>query len=110
MLLSSPLIWFEGVLRLLGRACTFDDLEELSNIGAETHRRFFHVFVQHGAKQLKLETAAYERGDKDVLDKVEMLYAANGFPGCVVSTDCVRVVFILMKQNKNCVCALGFNI
>ena len=78
-----------GVLRLLGRACTFDDLEELSNIGAETHRRFFHVFVRRGAEQLKLETAPYECGDKDVLDQVERLYAANGFPGCVGSTDCV---------------------
>ena len=28
-----------GVFRMLGRACTFDDLEELSDISAETHRR-----------------------------------------------------------------------
>ena len=28
-----------GVFRMLGRACTFDDLEELTDISAETHRR-----------------------------------------------------------------------
>ena len=25
--------------RMLGRACTFDDLEELTDVSAETHRR-----------------------------------------------------------------------
>ena len=28
-----------GVFRMLGRACTFDDLEELTDVSAETHRR-----------------------------------------------------------------------
>ena len=90
-----------GTLRLLGRACTFDDLQELSNISAETHRRFFHVFVRRGAEQLEKENAAYERGDKDVLDQVERLYAANGFPGCIGSTDCVGVYYFVCARTMS---------
>ena len=37
-----------GVLRYLGRAVTFDDLEEHTGISEETHRRFFHI-VEFGS-------------------------------------------------------------
>jgi hypothetical protein len=35
-----------GVLRVLGRYVTFDDIEELNGISAETNRKFFHDFVR----------------------------------------------------------------
>ena len=37
-----------GSLRYLGRGWTFDDLEENTEIGQETFRRFFHKFIQFG--------------------------------------------------------------
>ena len=37
-----------GVLRYLGRAVTFDCLEEMTQISAEVHRTFLHIFVAEG--------------------------------------------------------------
>lgn len=34
------------MLRVLWRGVTFDDIEELSNVSAETHRTFYHKFVK----------------------------------------------------------------
>ena len=46
---SSPIeLLLLGSLRYLGRGIMFDDLEELTAISEETHRVFFHVFVQWG--------------------------------------------------------------
>lgn len=45
---SSPLeLMILGSLRYLGRGWTFDDLEEATAVGEESHRRFFHQFDFH---------------------------------------------------------------
>ena len=75
---------------MLGRACTFDCLEEYSNVSAEVHRLFFRIFCQHAAEKFVESCKAYERGDPTTLERIERLYAVNGLPGCVGSTDCVR--------------------
>jgi hypothetical protein len=50
---ASPLgLLLLGALRYLGRGLTFDDLEEYTAIGEETHRQFFHVFIKYGAETL----------------------------------------------------------
>ncbi|CAB9517844.1 Plant transposon protein [Seminavis robusta] len=41
-----------GALRYLGRGLTFDDLEEFTAINEETHRQFFHVFIEFGSTNL----------------------------------------------------------
>lgn len=41
-----------GAPRHLDRGPTFDDLEEFTSIGEETHRQFFHVFVKCGRETL----------------------------------------------------------
>ncbi|CAB9523595.1 Plant transposon protein [Seminavis robusta] len=41
-----------GALRYLGRGLTFDDLKEFTAINEETHRQFFHVFIQFGSSDL----------------------------------------------------------
>lgn len=41
-----------GTLRYLGRGFTFDDCEENTAISEETHRRFFHVFIEFGSTVL----------------------------------------------------------
>ena len=45
---SSPIeLMILGSLRYLGRGWTFDDLEEATAVGEESHRRFFHQFDFH---------------------------------------------------------------
>jgi hypothetical protein len=47
---SSPIkLMVLGALRYLGRGWTFDDLEESTAIHEETHRVFFHLFVEWGS-------------------------------------------------------------
>ena len=41
-----------GALRYLGRGWTFDDIEEATAIGKETHRIFFYQFIDYGSKVL----------------------------------------------------------
>ncbi len=46
---STPLeILVLGAFRYLGRAVTFDELEEQTGVSGETHRRFFHVYIEFG--------------------------------------------------------------
>jgi hypothetical protein len=35
-----------GAFRYLGRGWTFDDIEENTGISQETHRQFFHAFIE----------------------------------------------------------------
>jgi DDE superfamily endonuclease len=50
---SSPLeLLILGALRYLGRGWTFDDCEESTAIGEETHRVFFHEFIKIGSTVL----------------------------------------------------------
>jgi len=50
---SSPLeLLLLGSLRYLGRGWTFDDLREVTAISVETHRQFFHVFLEWGSVAL----------------------------------------------------------
>jgi hypothetical protein len=45
---SSPMsLLVLGALRYLGRGWTFDDIEESTAISEETHRQFFHVFIDY---------------------------------------------------------------
>jgi len=79
-----------GVLRKLGRACTFDDIEELTNIHEETHRVFFHKFVKMFAEELYAKWVHFPQDDvtlKYTLDG----YSRVGLPGCLFSADCTHV-------------------
>ena len=50
---SSPLcLLLLGVLRYIGRGWTFDNLEEITSINEETHRQFFHIFINWGSTSL----------------------------------------------------------
>jgi hypothetical protein len=40
-----------GTLRYLGREWTFDDLEEAMLIDEETHRQFFHHFIDEARQR-----------------------------------------------------------
>jgi hypothetical protein len=74
-----------GALRYLGRGFTFDDIEEATCIGEETHRRFFHAFVVWGSTVLFDEHVYGPRTNEEVASCISE-YAQAGFPGCIGST------------------------
>lgn len=89
--LASPIeLLLLGVLRYLGRGWTFDDLEEVTCIGKETHRRFFRLFVDYGKntlakKHIRMPTTAEEAEDSG------RQYANAGFHGAIGSTDATHI-------------------
>jgi membrane-bound metal-dependent hydrolase YbcI (DUF457 family) len=48
-----------GTFHYLGCGLTFDDLEEYTAINEETHRQFFHVFIEYGFTVLFNEFVKY---------------------------------------------------
>ena len=69
-------------------------------MSAETHRRFFTNFVKRAAALVRENCKLYEHGDAETLRRVERLYAVNGMPGCVGSTDCVRECVCTIMTNQ----------
>jgi hypothetical protein len=81
-----------GALRYLGRGWTFDDIEEQTNVSEETHRRFFHEFVEVGS------TAMYAMWVKtpataDDLASSRREYSMAGQEGCFGSGDGTHVTW-----------------
>ena len=81
-----------GSLRIMGSGCTFDAIEELTNVSEETHRVFFHnkfcawgdrVFPQH----------VHQPKTEEEIKNVLALYERIGLPGCGGSVDCVHLVW-----------------
>jgi hypothetical protein len=89
---ASPLpLLILGAMRYLGRGWTFDDIEENTAISEETHRQFFHVFIEYGS------TVLYERyviapttAEEAAPHMHEMSLA--GFHGCCGSSDATHVM------------------
>ena len=95
---ASPLeLLLLGALRYLGRGLTFDDLEEYTAISEETHRQFFHVFIEWGSTKLfpiyvKMPTTAAE------YDSAE--YNTGGLTGAGFSTDATNVIMWRCPQSQ----------
>ena len=88
---SAPLeLKILGVLRVLGRGCCFDDIEELSYRSAEVNRVFFHKLCNlFGHKYFGIYCSPPETSDE--IEKTMAIYDRLGFPGCNRSTDCVHI-------------------
>ena len=101
---SSPIeLLLLGSLRYLGRGLTFDDMEECTAISEETHRRFFHKFIEFASTTMfsKYVVAPmnHETAQTHMTEFVEA-----GLPGCVGSTDATHVALIrcpAMLRNYN---------
>ena len=88
-----------GSLRIVGSGCTFDAIEELTNVSEETHRVFFHnkfcawgdrVFPEH----------VHQPKTEDEIKNVLALYKRIGLPGCAGSIDwCVHGWLVLLETN-----------
>ena len=70
------------VLRYLGRALTFDDLEELTYTSAEVHRQFCIAFLKCGNTISYNRHVVHPATDLDV-SAFEKVFALAGFNGCV---------------------------
>lgn len=93
-----------GTLRYLGRAWTFDDLEEATTISPEVHRCFLHVYLDWCSTTLFDKVVKYPSLEE--AKKIERIYAMAGFPGCVGSGDGTHVPmhrcpFRLRELNKS---------
>ncbi len=78
-----------GCLRYLGRGWSFDDLEEVTGISEETHRKFLHLFLIWGSSYFfDKYVIAY---DGDELQQNSKEYEMAGFAGCVGSGDATHI-------------------
>ena len=62
-----------------GRAVTFDDLEEHTGISEETHRRFFHIYVEFGSTSF-FQKYVQLPSDNDIESSSKEYFVA-GLPG-----------------------------
>ena len=89
---SSPLeLMILGALRYLGRGWTFDDLEEATAIDEETHRQFFHVFIEYGSTVLFSRYVTSPSNSQEAADHMAEFKIA-GFPGAVGSSDATHIM------------------
>jgi hypothetical protein len=79
-----------GVLRYLGRGWTFDDLEESTAIGEETHRQFFHVFIEWGHTFLFDRYVVFPANAEVAATHMHKMKLAE-FDGAIGSTDATHV-------------------
>lgn len=89
---ASPLgLLLLGALRYLGRGLTFDDLEEYTAISEETHRQFFHKFIQFGAESLYPEYVRYPTtAEEHATHSSE--FQRGGLNGAGFSSDATNVI------------------
>ena len=79
-----------GALRYIGRGWTFDDIEEATAIHEETHRQFFHVFIDWGSSVLFDEWVVPPQTVEDLREHTAEFVMA-GFNGCIGSIDATHV-------------------
>ena len=89
---SSPIeLLVLGTLRYLGRGLTFDDLEEYTAINEETHRQFFHRFIEFGATVLHAKYVRFPRNAAEYGPHQEE-FTVGGLNGAGFSTDATNVI------------------
>ena len=82
-------------LRRLSTGRSFDDLDDLSRMSAESSRKYFFVFLRamlatYGEKYLNRHPSVQE------MRSIEKLYSRAGFPGCIGCVDTMKIKW------KNC--------
>jgi len=96
---ASPLgLLLLGALRYLGRGLTFDDLEEYTAIGEETHRQFFHVFIKYGADTLYPEYVSMPT-TAEQYQSHQSEFNMGGLTGAGFSTDASNVIMWRCEHN-----------
>ena len=89
---SSPLgLMILGSLRYFDRGWTFDDCEEATAVGEETHRRFFHQFIIVGSTILVKKYIHTPTSSVDIEKHMDEFKLA-GMPGACASSDAMSIV------------------
>jgi hypothetical protein len=88
-----------GALRYIGRGLTFDDLEEYTTINKETHRQFFHVFIDFGANYLYPRYVQFPTTDKEYQPHHREEFTEGGLHGAGFSTDATNVLLWRCSHN-----------
>lgn len=81
-----------GVLRILGRGCTTDDVKELSFISETCMSAFFHRFCEWGRVVMFPKWVTWPTS-KEEIAKAMGPYCALGFDGAMGSTDAVHIAW-----------------
>jgi hypothetical protein len=81
-----------GVLRILGRGCTTDDVKELSFISESHMSAFFHRFCKWGRDVMFPKWVTWPQS-KEEIAKAMGPYCALGFDGAIGSTDAVHIAW-----------------
>lgn len=90
---SSPIeLMILGSLRYIGRGWTFDDLEEVTAVSEETHRSFFHVFIDYGNSVLFDRHVKTPTNEEEIIRHHMYEMEQAGFHGCIGSTDATHVM------------------
>ena len=87
-----------GALRYIGRGLTFDDLEEYTAINEETHRQFFHVFIDFGANYLYPRYVRFPTTAEEYKPHQEE-FTEGGLHGAGFSTDATNVLLWRCSHN-----------
>jgi hypothetical protein len=85
-------------LRYLGRGLTFDDLEEYTAIHEETHRQFFHKFIEFASTALFCEYVQMPTTVEEY-KRSQLQYDIGRLTGCGFSTDATNVVMWRCSHN-----------
>ena len=80
-----------GALKLLGRADTFDNLEEVTYISSKVHRKFFEAFIEFGSEELYDGYVVVPTTKEEAALHTKEFEKA-GFAGAVGSTDATHVI------------------
>jgi hypothetical protein len=89
---SSPLeLLLLGALRYIGRGITFDDIEEDTGICQETHRLFFHAFIEIGSTALFVKYVTAPANGQEAVSHMHEMNEA-GLHGAIGSMDATHIV------------------
>ena len=81
-----------GGMRILGSGCSFDVIEDLTNVNETTHCKLFHKKVCRWGTGLSNVLVNLPRNEAEIRH-VTGLYEIVGMPGCIGSIDCVHLVW-----------------
>ena len=78
-----------GSLRYIGRYLTFDELEEHAFVSAETHRVFFHAFIEHMSTIFYQNNLTIPAHNMNYSSMAKLFHQA-GSSGSIGSSDSMR--------------------
>jgi len=87
-----------GALCYLGRGLTFDDLEEFTAVAEETHRQFFHKFIEYDENYLYPKWAVMPTTADEHKEHMKECWR-GGLYGCGFSSDATNVIMWRCEHN-----------